>query len=655
MKSIMTDMSRLVSARSAAALMLFAAFAALGGCDEGDDRPNVLVVIIDTLRADHLGCYGARTGATPNMDRLAAEGVRFSTCVSAVPVTLPSVSTIITSAYPPYHGVRDNSVFTLDHSLITLAEVFNEAGYATGAVVGAHVISKGTGVEQGFDHFDSDFGDNYAKESSLEPGKAREVGETQRRAGEVTDRALEWLEEERRPFFLLVHYFDPHWPYDPPPEFGRRFSQSIYVGEVGYTDSRLGLLLDAAEEAAGESDLIIALIADHGEGLGEHDEEQHGYLIYDSTLLVPFIVSYPGVVAPGLRVDEQTSTTALSPTVLELAGLPVPEEWQGTSHAREIRVGGSRKPPRRPCYIETYRTRYSFNWSELVGIRHNGWKMIRAPKPELYDLTADPKELENLYGKEPGRVETMEQALDEMLAAIRGPLDDLQPARDIDEEEVRMLKTLGYVMSKTAPPEGELPDPKDMVAELNTGFKATRIAYEAKALLARGDAAGAEELLLQALGVDPENTVALHDLGLMRFERGEREEGLKLLKGAARLSKTDAVPHLNLAVAYMLLERYGEALEEFERSLAIAPKDPNIRHKYGKALETTGQTNEALQQYYMCLERDPDMRIAQYDAAVLLARTGQHARAKALLEDLIRKNPSDSWAVAARKMLEMAP
>lgn len=638
-----------------AAFLALAAFALQLGCTKEDSRPNVLVIIVDTLRADHLGCYGAQTGATPNMDGLAAKGARFASCVSSVPVTLPSISTILTSTFPPYHGVRDNGLFVLDRSLITLPEVFREAGYATGAVVGAYVVSSGTGIEQGFEYFNSEFDDGYAEKSSLGSEEAAKVAKTQRRAEQVTDLAIDWLDRRRRPFFLLAHYFDPHSPYDPPPEFGKRFSKSVYLGEVGYTDHEVGRLVEAARDAAGESGLIIAFIADHGEGLGDHGEEQHGYFVYDSTLLVPFILIREGVIAPGLTAEAQCSTVDLAPTAVVLAGLSPPDTWQGKSHAEALTGGPHEKSPGRPCYIETYRSRYSYSWSELVGIRHDGWKMIRAPRPELYNLSADPEEMENLYGVLPEKASDMESALDTLLASIEGPFKNLPPAETLDRTKIEMLKTLGYVMPTKAAAEGPLPDPKDMVARLNTRFEATRKVQEARTLSARGDTAGAEALLLAALELNNRSAVAHHDLGRLYIESGRRERGLELMEEAARLAETEAVPHLNLALTYMSMGRHEEALREFKVAIALDPDDAAAIYKYGKALEITGRSDDALKQYYECLERDPNMRAAQFDAAVLLARSGRNQDAARLLEDLIRKNPSDMYAQDAMRMLGRAP
>ncbi len=630
------------------------------GCARKDLRPSVLVIIIDTLRADYVGCYGSTDAATPNIDRLASEGVRFSQCVTAAPVTLPSVATILTSTYPTYHGVRDNGIFVLDPSLVTLAEVLEGAGYATAAIVGAGVVAEGSGIEQGFGHFDAAFSGDYALESSLPPGEARESAGTQRRADEVTRLATAWLAGRRGPFCLVAHYFDPHAPYDPPPEFGRRYSSSAYLGEVAFTDSRLGPLLESARGAAGEGGLITALVADHGEGLGEHGEQQHGFFIYDSTVLVPFVLSYPPAVPSGARIDRQVSTADLAPTVLDLAGLAVPETWQGRSHAAAIRGPGaagtdSGEVAPKACYMETYRTRYSYSWSELRGIRYNGWKLIRAPKPELYNLVDDPAETRNLYSSDPERARLLESRLAELISSLEGPFKDLKPTADLDESKVRELKTLGYVMPEKTPPPGPLPDPKDMIAKLETRFRASRLAEEARRMLAAGDGAGAEKKLNEALELNPESAVALHDLGLLYWGRGSREKGLSLLERAASLDRSSAAPHTNLGIAYMALGRYDEATREFAESVTLEPESAEARYKYGKALELSGNPSAALDQYYECLGRKPGMRDALYDAAVILARSGRPSEARALLERLLAENADDDYAQSAKAMLRNLP
>jgi arylsulfatase A-like enzyme/Flp pilus assembly protein TadD len=642
---------------------IMAGLAAYGGCGRGQKGPSVLVIIVDTLRADHVGCYGYDQGATPNMDRLAAAGARFTECVASAPLTLPSISTILTSSYPIYHGVRDNGIFTLDESLTTMAEVFNNAGFATAAVVGAYVLDRDTGIDQGYEHFDCDFGDTYSRTSSLSPTRAREIGQTQRRAEEVTERAVQWLGTAHGAFFLTVHYYDPHSPYDPPSPFYEKYPQSRYLGEVAYTDSQLPPVLQAAEKAAGEAGLITVLVADHGEGLGQHEERHHGFFIYDSTMLVPFMVVYPGPVPPGQVVDGQVATVDLAPTVLDLAGLTIPDSWQGVSLARRIAArplsGTSDRPSEtegaenpRPTYIETFRTRYSHGWSELTGVRYDGWKLVRAPKPELYDLKNDPAELNNLYSANEAMVERMQDVMDKCLARWRGPLDGIGPNRELDQSALDKLETLGYITPQRPQSTGPLPDPKDMIGKLNSHYDSKERLDAAQSLLSRGDLGGAERELRAAIELDPGNAVAIHDLGLVYWRRGETEQALPFLERAAKLDSTKIEPHHSLAAAYMNLGRYKDAASELRAATAIDPEDAETRLMYATALENAGDLSGALEQYHKCIELAPDQTLAYYRAAAVELRLGHKAPARKMLEEMLQMKPPAELDRQARKLLE---
>jgi len=632
------------------------------GCGQKNEHPNVLLIIVDTLRADFVGCYGARPSVTPNIDRLAAGGALFTECVTPVPVTLPSVSSILTSSFPIFHGVRDNGIFNLDGSLVTMAEVLKEAGYSTGAVVGAYVLAERSGIDQGFDHFDSDFSGDYARESSLLEERAEEIARTQRRAAEVTDRALEWLDGTKQPFFLMAHYFDPHGPYDPPARYVPKSEASRtykYIGEIAYTDEHLGRLLRAAEAASGERGLITAFVADHGEGLGQHDELQHGFLLYDSTLRVPFIVHYPGTIPPAMTAAEEVRTIDLAPTVLALAGIEPPATWQGKSLARRISFSPLDEATETkgtgtdsPCYIETYRTRYSYNWSEMVGIRYNGWKFVRAPRPELYDLSEDPAEKRNLYGERPDRLERMETLLKETIAAFSGPLAERGPTVDLDSEAIEKLEALGYVMPQAKPPSGPLPDPKDQMKLLNDRLLAKELIKRARAKLNAGNLDGAGRELRRALELDPKNAVAYHDLGAIFFEKGDFEAALPYFEKAANLEPTSEATREHLGIAYMKLGRAEDAARELEAAVALKPDNADLRLGYGKALLQVGDAQGALQQFYKSIELDPDVPAPYYQAAVVLRKLGKPAEASALLEEMLGKNPPASLEERARRMLQ---
>lgn len=646
---------RCFSGRHIATAVLSMLLVTSGGCDTNDVRPSVLLVIIDTLRADHVGCYGAKISVTPNADLLAEEGVRFSQCVTTVPITLPSVSAILTSSYPIYNGVRDNGAFTLDHSMTTMSEVLSKSGYVTAAIVSAYVVAEGTGIEQGFEHFDSNFTGNYALRSSLEPGMARKFAETQSRADEITERAVRWLEDAQGPFFLVVHYYDPHTPYDPPPEYRKRWPGAPYVGEIAFADFQLGSLLEAARNAAGNEGLVTALVGDHGEGLGQHKEQQHGIFIYDSTLRVPLILHSPDLVSAGVVVEEQVSTIDLAPTVLGLIGVPIPDSWQGVNLADKTRLKSAQRAlgvsAPTPCYIESQRGRNAYNWSELVGVRHDGWKLIRAPRPELYDLANDPAEETNLYYENPGEVQLLESMLRETIDQYTGPLATRGPDENLDESSIEKLKTLGYVMSHKRAGTENLPDPKDMIDEYNESYEVGEHVARAKSLLQSGDIEGAKRHLEIALELDPNDTEALSQMGILLCRQGDCESGVILLEDAARGEPSSSSAQFNLGIAYMGLERYQDAARHFRILVSLNPENADSWYRYGRALQAAGDLDNALEQYSRCLELDPNMALAMFDSAVVLVNLGRAAEARKHLAHLINE-PDGQLATQAKALLQ---
>jgi arylsulfatase A-like enzyme len=408
------------------------------------------VVTLDTLRADRLGCYGFRDVATPHLDAIAAEGVLFEQAAATAPMTLPSHASIFTGLIPPHHGVRDNGGFFLEEETVTLAELLQEAGWATGAFIGAWVLDGRWGLDQGFDHYSDRF--------DLSKYKVVNLGTVQKTGDEVMDLALEWLDTIRsEKFFAWVHLYDPHTPYEPPEPFADRYPGQPYLGEIAYTDEVVGRLVEWLRDSGLWDRTILVLVGDHGESLREHGEATHTFFIYDATQHVPLIIHTPW--GDRGRSGAQVSTVDLLPTILDLLGLPPLEGADGRSLARLVLHPEAESPGL--AYAETYFPRFHYRWQHLRSVRDGTWKFIEAPTPELYDLREDPGETMNLYEDR----QDVAEALRNRLLRMAG--DGTQAVPDnasLDPETLQRLAALGYV-GGGAPvdPAAVLPDPKDKI------------------------------------------------------------------------------------------------------------------------------------------------------------------------------------------------
>jgi choline-sulfatase len=579
------------------------------------DPMNILIIVVDTLRADHLGCYGGAPRVAPNIDALAARGARFSTVVTAAPVTAPSVSSILTSTAPIFHGVRDNEKFRLSENLPTIATAFRDAGYSTAAFVSSAVLDSRGGFDNGFDHYDDDMQSAYRAYDKSYASQAEELRDTQRRADNVTAAAMDWLHEHGRrgPFLCLVHYFDPHDPYDPPPKFKNGPTGDPYDGEISFTDSQIGVLLQGLKGIGLDKNTLIVLTADHGEGLGEHAERTHGFFLYDSTVLVPLIFHLPGSIDRGQVFDEQVRTIDVAPTILELAGLDVPSTMQGASLAGAIR--GDEELHDRPAYTETFRTLYSYNWHELVGIRTPRWKYVRAPEDELYDLATDKRELRNLAADEPGMVSEMELSLQRLEKEL-GAGADFYRARTLasDPEMTRKMRALGYLGDESggdsADPaaEKDLPDPKEKIAELNARQEAGGHLRIAMNQLLGGDYDGALRSTAEAERLVPGYAETKATKGLILVRMGDTEEGIALLEEALKKDPESTMAYQtwnNLGLAYLKSHRCEDAIEAIEKSLFMSPDYSNAKYNLGLAYEACGRPADAIRAYNDFLAAEP--------------------------------------------------
>jgi arylsulfatase A-like enzyme/Tfp pilus assembly protein PilF len=625
------------------------------------ERPNVLLVTIDTLRSDRLGCYGHAAASTPALDALAARGVRFETAIVHVPLTGPSHASILTGLGPLGHGFRENAGFVLPSQARSGAEDFRRAGYRTAAFVSAFPLDRRFGFDRGFDVYD----DHLPKGND-----PRRTPYVERFADATTDAVLRWLEtpaagEPGRPFFLWVHYYDPHAPYEPPGDFAARFRTAPYDGEVAFADQQLGRLLRALGERGLLERTLVLAMSDHGEGLGDHGEATHGLFVYDSTLKVPFIVAGPGV-ATGRVAPTVARGIDVLPTLLDYAGLPLRSEIEGRSLRPAIE---GRETDDAPVYAETLYPQREFGWAPLFAWRTARAKMIEAPRPELYDLEKDPGETDDLAPRGDVRLAEMRKKL-EVARSRTAP----SAVAEIDPEAAERLRALGYVAGAGGPPVprgASLRDPKDgqrLVPQLNRGMSAVRTEPEAAirdltAVLAedpgllmarrslavaygaahRFDRAVAELRRLEKDGVlSAEDGVVLGDN--LRFA-GRLDEAAAVLERTARENPRFAQPWISLAEVHVKKGKLGEAAAAFERALEIAPDQVEALRGLGDLAMLRQQADEAERRYARILEIEPADAGAMNKLGVVRMRTGRPDEAVALFRRAIEREPKNGEAL----------
>jgi choline-sulfatase len=535
-------------------------FLAAAGCSaeraENPPPERLILVTIDTLRADHLGSYGAEEAHTRTLDTVAREGVRFDAAIAPTPLTLPSHASLMTGLDPPGHGVRHNAIYRLDPTLPTLAGRLRERGYATAAVVGALVLDRRFGLDNGFDHYDDDRGDRMSDR----------VGFAERPADAVVDAALAWLADAPDRFFLWVHFYDPHARYDPPPGFAAAFARRPYAGEIAFVDSQLGRLLDAVDHRWPDGRTLVAVTSDHGESLGEHGERTHAYTLYDATQRVPLLLRGPGLPA-GRVIAEPVRLVDVAPTLLSRADASAIDGVDGRDLGPLI-SGGVTTP--RAAYSETVATYLDYGWSPVFALRTAGHRYIRAPRPELYDLLSDPGETHNIAALDPGRVAELDAVLERRLGAPRRSGEAAPVALGSADRE--RLRALGYAVPAAAEVDLDFraatgADPKDEIGLLGEIEAAQReidaghldAALARLALIAGGGTAVPALRAAVAIGAgDP--VVAERDARAV-LERQPGRSDLWIVMGRARAAQGEL----------------AAAAEAFERALALEPEQPEAR------------------------------------------------------------------------------
>jgi arylsulfatase A-like enzyme/Flp pilus assembly protein TadD len=601
--------------------------------------PNLLVVTIDTLRADRVGAYGFAPGTTPAIDALAHDGVLLEDAVAHVPQTRPSHVSLFTGRLPFEHGIRDNFSKPLDARMPTLASLLKQRGYATGGFIGAYPVSADSGLQRGFDVFD----DPFAPASSMATRRDR----SERRGAEVVDRALEWLRAPRRaPFFAWVHLFDPHAPYDPPSPFAQRFAKDLYAGEVAYADSQVQRLLEWIDGAGLRESTLVVVTSDHGEGLGEHGENEHGFFVYDTTLRVPLVMRWPGRLSPGSRVGGQFRGVDLLPTLLELLGAP-PTPTSGVSRAAALRPGG--KFPDNEAYVESLYASLHFGCAPLRGLRAEGWKYIDAPRAELYRLTEDPVEAHNRMGDRGSMAAAMRSRL---LARDRGTVAPSLPA--VDASAAERLAALGYVAGGFFSGTATGTDPKDKIQEFQSF---TREVTRGVRLFEARDYAGAARLLarLTASTRLPNGQVLErrsfnvdYFLGRSLLELRRFAEAVPPLTRAVELSPSAMPAYAYLSRALAGAGRAGEAAATIERGLRMSSNNAELHQMKGRLLLGTGDLAAARASLERARDLDPQNALVRVDLATLYRNQGQLAAALREAEEATRLAPRAAEAHVAR-------
>jgi arylsulfatase A-like enzyme/Flp pilus assembly protein TadD len=573
---------------------------------------NVILITIDTLRADHLECYGYRGIRTPAINQLSADGVRFEQDISQAPLTLPSHCSILTGMWPNSTGVRDQAGFTLSPDKPRLAAVLRTAGIQTAAFVGSSILNTETGLGQGFDAY-----------TNVSPaiGGAPGAEGLERRGDQVIADGLRWIETPGRGrFFAWIHLFDPHTPYSPPEPYRTEYKTSPYDGEIAFVDSQIGRLCSELRAKSLYDKTLIVITSDHGEGLGEHGEESHGFFLYDSTLRVPLIVKFPESQWKGRVVSEQVRGIDLAPTILDALGILAPLRMQG----RTLMKLASGKPSASPAvaFSETYYPYYHFGWSALTAIRTGAHKYIQAPKPELYDLAADRGETNNLA---PRDIPRASQLRAELAKDYREASASAEPQRDnVDAATLAKLKSLGYIGSgvpRQRAAGSQLADPKDKIGVYTVLSHALEEA-------GRGRLQESNTLLRQALKQDDRLIDAHLNLGVNLAQMGDSVGATASFRRALNLDPRNVIATYNLALAYAREGKIQEAIAGFSRALDLDPRQEQARLDLGRAYQMQGDRDSAIAAFRRVIADNPNSAQAHYYLAQALAKKGMKQEAE---------------------------
>jgi choline-sulfatase len=601
-------------------------------------KPNVILITIDTLRADHVGCYGAQMVKTPTLDALAHDGIVFERAISQVPLTWPSHAVILTGTYPFQNGVQDFTGQPLAPQFRSVAQAFKQAHYTTGAVVSAFVLDRSWGLARGFDFYDDAF--------SAETFEKKDAGLVDRRAGESVARAIAWLKLKKasqRPFFLWLHLYDPHSPYDPPEPYRSEYRAHPYDGEIAYADHELSnLMLWLKQNHLYDSSLIFAL-SDHGESLGEHGEDEHGFFVYNATVHVPLIVKPPAGsgISPGRR-REPVETLAVAPTLLKLAGVndpadPIHKQFQSHALLSTSAKPGASQAANDPAYSETFYPFSSFGWSPLHAIESDRFHLIESPKPELYDLESDPGETRNIFAGQPATFAVLQEKLEALLANNPFTRQDAA-AGNLSPDAQEKLRALGYFgfrapVSADSLKQG-LADPKDKLWEFNSILRAED-AFQRK------DDDQAERLLSDVQEKDPQIYVIPFLLGESALRRQNWEKAAQQLQRCLELNPNFDNAMTGLARALANLGRVQDAKSWLDKALRNNSQNYRAWYQLGLLNAASGLASTG-NEYERTVAIQPNFSAGQRELGMFLFQRKDFAAAAPHLEKAIALGLEDA-------------
>jgi choline-sulfatase len=624
------------TARFASLGVVLLALSAAVNARAGNSPPSVILISVDTLRADRLSCYGYRGQATPHIDAIAKGGTLFSAINSQVPLTLPSHTCLFTSTYPFANGVEENGEEVPPHT-VTLAGVLKSQGYSTAAFIGGFVLDRRFGLNQGFDYYDSPFNSGLLgtvrvdREAGVDPDSVKRPGES------VVNSAIKWIQKDgNRPFFIFLHLYDLHFPYNLSPADRARFGNG-YEAELQYVDENIGRFWRFLSRQGLLKNTLVVFTADHGEGLDEHGEISHGFFIYQSTLWVPLIFHWPDGAGSSFpaRVTAPAGLIDVAPTIVRYLGMSPPSQFEGQSLLSLLSKNSS--GPEREVYSESLYAHYHFGCSGLRSLRNGRYKFIEAPKPEFYDLEQDPGEKHNLYSEKRSLAFSYHERLFRLVLQFEP--QHAPPTRVMSPEEVQLLSSLGYT-ALSSPAEDIASsgiDPKDRITAFDE--------YErAVSLGTRGDLTESSRILERLLAVDPELIDVRITLGFYQDKLGEHNKARENLRVVLHQDPLNVLAHFDLGMSYYSAHKIDDAQKEFQATLAIAPYYTRADEMLGEIDLNKKDFPEAQRHFEHLLTYAPNDYLANYNLGALAMQHGGSKEALEHFQTALKDEPRSAEA-----------